>query len=150
MLFRRIELPLWGDNGSGKSTLLKSHTGKWKHHLWRVSGLLPKLDSVGYLDQPLSKPSGWKNFTRDNFWAHAESYHIQIRQHWVIFYFVAQKRSMPEYRSYRGGEKVRLSLAQIAAKTPGLWSLDEVTNNLDLENSSTTWSSVLQQYTLVQ
>ena len=32
-----------------------------------------------------------------------------------------------------GGEKARLSLAQIAAKTPKLLILDEVTNNLDLE-----------------
>ena len=32
-----------------------------------------------------------------------------------------------------GGEKSRLSLAQIAAKTPKLLILDEITNNLDLE-----------------
>lgn len=32
-----------------------------------------------------------------------------------------------------GGEKARLSLAQIAAKTPKLLILDEMTNNLDLE-----------------
>ena len=32
-----------------------------------------------------------------------------------------------------GGEKARLSLAQIAVKTPKLLILDEVTNNLDLE-----------------
>jgi ATPase subunit of ABC transporter with duplicated ATPase domains len=32
-----------------------------------------------------------------------------------------------------GGEKARLSLAQIAAKTPKLLILDEITNNLDLE-----------------
>ena len=32
-----------------------------------------------------------------------------------------------------GGEKARLSLAHIAAKTPKLLILDEITNNLDLE-----------------
>jgi ATPase subunit of ABC transporter with duplicated ATPase domains len=32
-----------------------------------------------------------------------------------------------------GGEKARLSLAQIAAKIPKLLILDEITNNLDLE-----------------
>jgi len=32
-----------------------------------------------------------------------------------------------------GGEKARLSLAQIAAKTPKLLILDELTNNLDLD-----------------
>ena len=35
-----------------------------------------------------------------------------------------------------GGEKVRLSLAQIAAKTPALLILDEITNNLDLETKA--------------
>lgn len=33
----------------------------------------------------------------------------------------------------RCGEKALLSLAQIAAKTPKLLILDEITNNLDLE-----------------
>lgn len=32
-----------------------------------------------------------------------------------------------------GGERVRLSLAQIATKTPKLLILDEITNNIDLE-----------------
>ena len=35
--------------------------------------------------------------------------------------------------SLSGGEKARLSLAQIAAITPKLLILDEITNNLDLE-----------------
>ncbi len=32
-----------------------------------------------------------------------------------------------------GGEKARLSLAQIAARVPRLLILDEITNNIDLE-----------------
>ena len=32
-----------------------------------------------------------------------------------------------------GGEKARLSLSMIAAKTPRLLILDEITNNIDLE-----------------
>lgn len=36
-------------------------------------------------------------------------------------------------RYLSGGEKVRLSLALIAAKPPKLLLLDEVTNNIDLE-----------------
>ena len=32
-----------------------------------------------------------------------------------------------------GGERARLSLAQIGVKTPKLLILDEITNNLDLE-----------------
>ena len=36
-------------------------------------------------------------------------------------------------RHLSGGEKARLSLAMIAAKTPKLLILDEVTNNIDLD-----------------
>lgn len=35
-----------------------------------------------------------------------------------------------------GGEKVRLILAHIGAKTPKLLILDEITNNLDLETKA--------------
>ena len=39
-------------------------------------------------------------------------------------------------KNLSGGEKVRLSLAQIAAKTPPLLILDEITKNLDLETKA--------------
>ena len=35
-----------------------------------------------------------------------------------------------------GGEKARLSLSMIAAKTPRMLILDEITNNLDLETKA--------------
>ncbi|NKB47155.1 MAG: ABC transporter ATP-binding protein [Legionellales bacterium] len=41
------------------------------------------------------------------------------------------KYTVPRFRS--GGEKTRVSLSLIAAKTPRLLILDEITNNLDLE-----------------
>jgi ATPase subunit of ABC transporter with duplicated ATPase domains len=44
-----------------------------------------------------------------------------------------------------GGERARLSLAQIAAKTPKLLILDEITNNLDLETKEHV-SQVLKKY----
>jgi ATPase subunit of ABC transporter with duplicated ATPase domains len=44
-----------------------------------------------------------------------------------------------------GGEKARFSLAKIAAKTPKLLILDEITNNLDLETREHI-IQVLQQY----
>ena len=44
-----------------------------------------------------------------------------------------------------GGEKARLSLAQIAAITPKLLILDELTNNLDLETREHV-IQVLQNY----
>ena len=44
-----------------------------------------------------------------------------------------------------GGEKARLSLAQIAARTPQLLILDEITNNLDIETNDHI-SQVLKEY----
>ena len=44
-----------------------------------------------------------------------------------------------------GGEKARLSLSLIAAKTPRLLILDEITNNLDLETKEHV-IQVLKQY----
>ena len=44
-----------------------------------------------------------------------------------------------------GGEKARLSLAQIAARPPKLLILDEITNNLDIETKQYI-ASVLSQY----
>ena len=58
---------------------------------------------------------------------------LSIRQHLVNFLFRKNEEVNATVHQLSGGEKARLSLAQIAAKTPKLLILDEVTNNLDLE-----------------
>lgn len=70
---------------------------------------------------------------------------IEIRQHLSDFLFRGHEEVHAKVSQLSGGEKARLSLAQIAAKTPGLLILDEITNNLDLE-TRTHVIQVLQQY----
>ena len=56
-----------------------------------------------------------------------------IRKHLNDFLFRKNEEVTALVSSLSGGEKARLSLAQIAAKPPKLLILDEMTNNLDLE-----------------
>jgi ATPase subunit of ABC transporter with duplicated ATPase domains len=59
--------------------------------------------------------------------------HIEVRRHLNDFLFRKNEEVNSLVAQLSGGEKARLSLAQIAAKTPKLLILDEITNNLDLE-----------------
>jgi ATPase subunit of ABC transporter with duplicated ATPase domains len=61
-------------------------------------------------------------------WTHAE-----VRCHLNDFLFRKNEEVNAVVEQLSGGEKVRLCLAQIAAQTPKLLLLDEITNNLDLE-----------------
>ncbi len=56
-----------------------------------------------------------------------------LRRHLNDFLFRKNEEVNSFVSTLSGGEKARLSLAQIAAKTPKLLILDELTNNLDLE-----------------
>ena len=61
------------------------------------------------------------------------------------FLFRTNEEINTRVQQLSGGEKARLSLAVIAAKTPKLLLLDEVTNNLDLETRAHV-ISVLKDY----
>lgn len=58
---------------------------------------------------------------------------IEVRRHLLDFLFRKNEEVNNQVYQLSGGEKVRLTLAQIAARTPKLLILDEITNNLDLE-----------------
>jgi ATPase subunit of ABC transporter with duplicated ATPase domains len=64
----------------------------------------------------------------DLTWSHAE-----IRRHLNDFLFRKNEEVNALVSTLSGGEKARLSLVQIAVKTPKLLILDEITNSLDLE-----------------
>jgi ATPase subunit of ABC transporter with duplicated ATPase domains len=121
-----------GDNGSGKSTLIRAiledpaitKTGSWQ---------VLRREYIGYLDQhysPLDMEKTVLNIMQDyvSNWSHAE-----IRKHLNDFLFRKNEEINATVSSLSGGEKARLSLALIAAITPKLLILDEITNNLDLE-----------------
>jgi len=122
-----------GDNASGKSTLIKSilnHSNINRTGSWNIS------NDVGYLDQNYS--------TLDNSQTVIEAIYSlvpnwemsKIRCHLNDFLFRKNQEVNSLISTLSGGEKARLSLAQIAAKTPKLLILDEITNNLDLETKN--------------
>lgn len=127
----RMRLAITGDNGSGKSTLVKAilndpkvtKTGEW---------IAPNPSDIGYLDQHYSNLDLQKSaleIIQDQVdWPHAE-----IRKHLNAFLFRKNEEVNAKVINLSGGEKARLALAQIAARTPRLLILDEVTNNIDLE-----------------
>ncbi len=92
-----------------------------------------KQEDIGYLDQHYGTliPDKTVIETISDLvpaWSHAE-----IRRHLNDFLFRKNEEVNSPVSTLSGGEKARLSLAQIAAKTPKLLILDEITNNLDLE-----------------
>ncbi|OGV26468.1 MAG: antibiotic ABC transporter ATP-binding protein [Legionellales bacterium RIFCSPHIGHO2_12_FULL_37_14] len=133
-----------GDNGSGKSTLIRAILGDTtiaKTGSWQVL----RREGIGYLDQHYSTLDVQKtvlDIMQDvvSNWSHAE-----IRRHLNDFLFRKNEEINATVSNLSGGEKVRLSLAVIAAITPKLLILDEITNNLDLETRSHV-IQVLQDY----
>jgi ATPase subunit of ABC transporter with duplicated ATPase domains len=123
-------LAITGSNGSGKTTLLKAILGDpsvLRTGYWYVT------QGVGVLDQhyrtlPLEKSALEIIADAAPLWDHAA-----IRRHLNDFLFRKNEEVHALVKNLSGGERARLSLAQIAANPPKLLILDEITNNLDLE-----------------
>jgi ATPase subunit of ABC transporter with duplicated ATPase domains len=125
-------IAITGDNGSGKSTLIKAILGDesvYKTGDWHVI----KREDIGYLDQHYGTLNPDKTLleTISDLVPHLP--HAEIRRHLNDFLFRKNEEVNALVSTLSGGEKARLSLAQIAAKTPKILILDEITNNLDLE-----------------
>lgn len=121
-----------GDNGSGKSSLVKAILGYnniYKSGNW----YMPNINDIGYLDQHYSTLTHNKSVF-DSILEIVPNWHLnEIRKHLNDFLFRKNEEIATLVSMLSGGEKARLSLALIAAKTPKLLILDEITNNLDLE-----------------
>lgn len=124
-------LAITGDNGSGKTTLIKAIMNN--HQVWRQGAwFTPKPEDIGYLDQHYSNLEG--ETVLDSISNHVPTWsHADMRKHLNDFLFRKNEEVNAKISTLSGGEKARLSLALIAAKTPKLLILDEVTNNLDIE-----------------
>lgn len=128
----RDRIAIQGDNASGKSTLIKAimddacviKSGNW---------YAPKNSDIGYLDQHYGTLSAEKTVLETITELVPNWFHIEVRRHLNDFLFRKNEEVNVLVSTLSGGEKARLSLAQIAAKTPKLLILDEITNNLDLE-----------------
>lgn len=125
-------MAILGDNGSGKSTLVRAilndpivlKSGEW---------YLPKIEDIGYLDQHYNTLSPQKSVLEHIQDLRPDWTHADIRKHLNEFLFRKNEEVQALISRLSGGEKARLTLAQIAAKTPRLLILDEMTNNLDIE-----------------
>lgn len=124
------KLAITGKNGSGKSTILKAILNDNKvirSGSWYVT------KDIGHLDQHYNNLELEKSVL-ENIATLAPHWSLQeIRRHLNDFLFRKNEEVNTLAKDLSGGEKVRLSLAMIAAKTPKLLLLDEITNNLDIE-----------------
>ncbi|MDR2268434.1 MAG: ATP-binding cassette domain-containing protein [Holosporaceae bacterium] len=121
-----------GDNGSGKTTLVRAILGDCnviKSGHWHV----PHSQDIGYLDQHYENLIPWKSAVEIISAANPEWNNAEIRRHLNDFLFRKNEEVNTPIKNLSGGERVRLSLAKIAAHPPKLLILDEITNNIDLE-----------------
>lgn len=121
-----------GDNASGKSTLLKAIAGEDGLHTlghWQR----PAMEKIAWLDQHYSNLHPQQSVLDQLQSLRPDWDHRQIRKHLNSFLFRSNDEVSKVSRLLSGGEKARASLSLLAAKTPVLLLLDEVSNNLDLE-----------------
>lgn len=128
-------LAIQGANGSGKSTIIKAILND-SHVIKLGNWLTPKLSDIGYLDQHYHNLCADKTVLETIAELVPTWTGIELRRHLNDFLFRKNEEVNSKVGQLSGGEKVRLSLAQIAAKTPKLLILDEITNNLDLETKA--------------
>jgi len=138
------KLVLQGRNGSGKSTLLKAILGQ-SHIIKSGTWLVPDPQSIGYLDQHYGTLNPHHSVLETISYQRPDWDHKTLRRHLNDFLFRKNEEVNARANQLSGGEKARLSLACIAAKTPHLLILDEVTNNLDLETKGHV-TNVLKDY----
>lgn len=125
-------IAIQGDNGAGKSTLVRGliqDRRLYKGGEW----ITPQRHEIGYLDQHYAHLDGEKTVLEITQALMLDASHAQVRNFLNDFLFRKNEEVHCKVRDLSGGEKVRLSLAQIAASTPKILILDEITNNLDLE-----------------
>jgi len=131
-LLNQQRLAISGCNGSGKSSLLKailndpsiSRGGRW---------LTPQADKIGYLDQHYRNLDPSLSVIEQLTSVRQDWNNEQLRNHLNDFLFSKNSQVQCLVGSLSGGEKARLSLCLIAARTPALLILDEISNNLDRE-----------------
>jgi ATPase subunit of ABC transporter with duplicated ATPase domains len=88
---------------------------------------------IGFLDQHYQTLCLEKSALEIIMEAEPSWDHSTVRSHLNDFLFRKNDEVNTSVENLSGGERARLSFAQIAANPPRLLILDEITNNLDLE-----------------
>ena len=137
-------LAITGPNGSGKSTLIQAITTA--PHL-RLAGdwYVPPLSRISIIDQHGKILQASTDSIRHLQQRRPDWPMTQIREHLARFLLREDRLVHTPAGQLSGGERVRLMLALIAADTPALLILDEVTNHLDL-STRRHLSQVLRAY----
>ena len=135
---------LHGDNGSGKTTFIKAILHE--EHIFRLGDWhTPKREAIGYIDQQYATLDAYSTVL-DAIQAVAPGWNmLEMRKHLNAFLFSKNEVVYAPIHTLSGGERARLSLAQMAARSPMLLILDEITNNVDLETRGHI-VQVLQEY----
>lgn len=125
---RRERVALLGPNGTGKSTIMRLATGE----LDAKNGLVRLGNNVepAYQDQQLARLEGSKTVLQEAMDATGLDA-PETRQLLGAFLFSGED-AFKTVSSLSGGEKSRLSLAEIVVSGANLLLLDEPTNNLDI------------------
>lgn len=126
------KIAILGNNGSGKTTILKAIMGNqnvWTDGTW----ILPNKQDIGYVDQHYVNLPPDKTVEEVIHDQNPILTNTEIRKHLNSFLFRKNEEVFAKVSTLSGGEKARLSLAQIAARPPKLLILDEITNNVDIE-----------------
>jgi ATP-binding cassette subfamily F protein uup len=132
---RGDRLGLIGPNGAGKSTLIKLILGK----------LLPETGSIrlgtnlqiAYFDQMREQldpdKSVLETISPGSDWIEIGNERKHVMSYLGDFLFAPQRANSP-IRALSGGERNRLLLARLFARTANLLVMDEPTNDLDIES----------------
>lgn len=121
-----------GDNGAGKSTLLKA-LARDSHVTSSGNFMVASSTKIGYLDQSYDNLVDEITVLKTISDTRPDWTHQELRRHLNNFLFRKNEEVNALINTLSGGERARLSLAKIAANSPSVLLLDEITNNIDLE-----------------
>ena len=128
-------LAVVGENACGKTTLFKAILNDPEIARSGVWDTPPRKD-IGYLDQYYQNLDDNKTVLETIADLIPYKTYGEIRNFLNDFLFRKNEEVNKKNVLLSGGERARLSLAVIAAKTPKLLLLDEITNNVDLQTKN--------------
>ena len=137
---RRERVALMGPNGTGKSTIMRLATGELEPH----NGLVRLGHNVApaYQDQQLARLEGSKTVLQETM--DTTGFDVPDTRDLLGSFLFSGDDVFKRVSSLSGGEKNRLSLAEIVVSDANFLLLDEPTNNLDIPAREALEEALLQ------